>query len=270
MCDRALAGDRLGERNAMPLRECGERRLRARVADAAPGDDERLPRRFQELGGLCNTIVVRPRARDRVDRRLKESGRVVAGDFLHVLRQRDEGRPAFRGVEHDGDRLWQRSNDLLGMGDAIPIAADRLEGVVHREARIAEMLDLLQHRIGAATDERVAGEKQDRQAVGMGDAGRGHHVERAGPDRCRGDHDLPAAPGLGEADCGQRHGLLVLPAPRWQHVLNRLEGLSEAGDVAVAEDREHPWKEPDPLAIDDGELIAQIADHGLGHRAANG
>ena len=35
---------------------------------------------------------------------------------------------------------------------------------------IAEMLDLLQHRVGPAVGEGVAGEDQDRQAVGMGDS----------------------------------------------------------------------------------------------------
>ena len=73
----------------------------------------------------------------------------------------------------------------------------------------------------------------------MRDAGRGDHVGRAGADRGERDHDLPALPRLGEADRGQRHRLLVLAAPGRQLVLDRLQRLAEAGDVAVAEDREH-------------------------------
>ena len=44
---------------------------------------------------------------------------------------------------------------------------------------------------------------------------------------------------LAIGDAGQRHRLLVLAAPGRQVVLDRLERLAEAGDVAVAEDREH-------------------------------
>ena len=54
--------------------------------------------------------------------------------------------------------------------------------------------------------------------------------------------------GLGEADCGERHGLLVLSAPGGKLVLDRLQRLRQAGDVAVAEYGEDARKERHGLA----------------------
>ena len=53
-----------------------------------------------------------------------------------------------------------------GPGDPVPVAHDRPECVVHRGRRVAEVLDLLQHRVGQPALERVAGEQQHRQPVG--------------------------------------------------------------------------------------------------------
>ena len=44
------------------------------------------------------------------------------------------------------------------------------------------MLDLLHDRVRATVDERITGQQQDRQAVGMGNAGGSDHVQRAGTD----------------------------------------------------------------------------------------
>ena len=104
----------------------------------------------------------------------------------------------------------------------------------------------------------------------MGGARRRHHVERAGTDGRCGDHDLATASRLGEADGGQRHGLLVLTAPHGQPVPHRFERLREAGDVAVTEDCERAGEERDPLTVDDCVLAAEVADQGLRHRQAYG
>ena len=76
------------------------------------------------------------------------------------------------------------------------------------------MLDLLEHRVGQSIGEGVAREQQNGQAVGVRHARGGHHIGRARPYGGRCDHDLAAAPRLGEADCRQGHRLFVLPAPR--------------------------------------------------------
>ena len=82
--------------------------------------------------------------------RLEERDRKVEGLGLDVLRQTDERRAAIGRVEHGRQRLRQRLQDLFRSYDAIPVPHDRFERVVHRDARIAEVFDLLQHRVGGA------------------------------------------------------------------------------------------------------------------------
>ena len=52
----------------------------------------------------------------------KKADGIVIGLGLGVLGEADEGRAAGRRVEHGGDRLRQRGDDLLGPGDAVPVA----------------------------------------------------------------------------------------------------------------------------------------------------
>ncbi len=120
------------------------------------------------------------------------------------------------------------------------------------------MLDLLQHGIWQATGERVAGQQQHRQAIGMGDTGSGDHVERAGTDRRGGHHDLSAVGGLGVADSGKCHSLFVLTTPCRQGVAGLLQGQAEAGHVAVPEDGKDPWEQRNLDIVDDRPLCNQV------------
>ena len=104
----------------------------------------------------------------------------------------------------------------------------------------------------------------------MGDACGGHHVQSARADRGGGDHDLAPALRLCEPDRSQCHRLLVLAAPCGKDVLRGLQGLGQAGDVAVTENGEHARKQRNLAAVDDGELIAQIAHKRLRHSQTNG
>ena len=270
VAERPLAGNRLHHRNPARGRKGRHRSLGARVAHPAARDDQRLLRPLQQRRSLGHAVTVRARARDGPDPLLEERLRVVEGHLLRVLGQRKEGRAAVARVEHGGDGLRQRRHQLRRVRDPVPVARDRLEGVVHGHGGVAEVLHLLQHRIGQPVHERVAREDQHRQPVGMGRARSRHHVERARPDRGRRDHDLAPALRLGVAHGRQRHGLLVLPAPGRQPVLDRLQRLRETGHVAVAEDREHTGEERNLLPVDDGVLAAKIADQGLRHRQAYG
>ena len=191
----------------------------------AADEIRRAPRRRVDPGpgGGCSARVG---SKNRV--------RVVVRLGLDVLRQGEERRAAGRRIEHHGQRLRQRADDLGGLGDPVPVAADRLERVGHGDRRVAEVLDLLQDGVDDPVLERVARQEQDRQPVGVGDGGGGHHVRRARPDRRGRDHDPPAAHRLGVGHGGQRHRLLVLAAPRRQPVLDRLERLGR-GDVTL------PW-----------------------------
>ena len=79
----------------------------SRIADAAAGDEQGLARRLQQLRGARDLAFVRPGAADVVDARLEERFRIVEGEFLRVLAEPEEGRPAIGRIEHGGDRLRQ-------------------------------------------------------------------------------------------------------------------------------------------------------------------
>ncbi len=263
---RTAPGNRFDDRQAMRCGKCRQGFFGAGIAHAAAGDDQRLFGGLQQLGCGRQPAGVGPRPRHVMQRRLKERHRIIKGDFLNILTQTDEGRPAIGRVEHDGDGLGQGGDDLFGMGDAVPVARHRLERVVDGGRRIAEMLHLLQHRIGTAIGKNVAGQDEQRQPVGMGDTGGGDHIRRARPDRRCGDHDLTPLFRLGKGDRRQRHRLLVLAAPGRQAVLNRFQRFGQAGHIAMAEYAEHAGEQRHALAVDFGELVAQITHDGLRHR----
>ena len=109
---------RLGERRKLG---CG-----AGIADSPAGDDQRPLRRLQRGDGTLPVGRGRLVARDVMDRRGEELVGEVEGLGLHILREGQHSRAAVGRVEHDGDRVRQRVDDLLGAHDAIPVAADRL------------------------------------------------------------------------------------------------------------------------------------------------
>ena len=130
-----LACDGLDDRDAELLGERRELLLRARVVDAAARDDDRPLRRPDRVGRAHDLSEVRPRPRDLVHLDGEELLGVVVGVGRDVLRQADERRAAVRGVEQRADGLRQRAEDLRGVHDAVPVAHDRAEAVVHRRRR---------------------------------------------------------------------------------------------------------------------------------------
>ena len=100
------------------------------------------------------------RTPDVVDLAVEEPRRVVVGFALDVLWKGQESRSPAGGVQHHRKRLRERLDHLLGPGDAVPVAADRLEGVAYSDRRILEDLDLLEHRVDDAVLEGVAREDQ--------------------------------------------------------------------------------------------------------------
>ena len=152
------------------------------------------------------------------------------------------------------------------MGDPVPVARDRLEGVVQAERGVAEMLQLLEHRVGQARQERVAAEHQHRQAVGMGERRGGQQVRRA-RSRARGaEHETLAQPLFGIGGRGEAHAHLVLAAIERQGVARVVQRLAEAGDVAVAEDAEAAAADAPFLAVDLDVLGGEMADDRLRRR----
>src|SRR5262249_54079331 len=141
---RALAGDRLHNRNSTLDREIRNDISRQRIAHAAAGDEDRLPRGPEQRSCFCELLTVRARTRNGPGSWLEKSLGVVEGYLLGVLWQREKGRAAVGRIEHRGHGLRERRDDLRGMSDPIPVARDRLERVVHSDGRVAKMLDLLE------------------------------------------------------------------------------------------------------------------------------
>jgi hypothetical protein len=215
-----------------------------------------MPR--QQPGGGGHGVTVRTRSRNFPDLRFKKDRRIIESDFLRILRKTDEGRAAIGRIEHGGNRLRQRLQQLFRQHDPVPVTHHGFERIIDGQRRIAEMLDLLKNRVRQAAGKGVAREKQNGQPVGHGDAGGRHHVQRPRANRCRSGHDLPAPFCLGKTDCGERHGLFVLPAPCRQSVLHRFQGFGKACDIAMPEDREDARKQRNALPVDLGKLVAQV------------
>ena len=101
----------------------------------------------------------------------------------------------------------------------------------------------------------------------MGQGGGGDHIGRSRPDG-GGDRHRPAAfVGFGKGNGGMGHGLLIMPAPCRQGVLDAVQRLAQTGHIAVTKDRPDAFDKP--LALF-GHLDGQPFHHGLRGGEFNG
>ena len=247
-------------RNAVPFGKACKRRRGLRKEHAAAGDDHRLL-------APCAAPRPRPRVRARPGatrrgghrRSVEEAFGIVIGLGLHVLAEGQRHRPAFGRIGQHRHGAVERRDQLLGPRDAVEIARHRPEAVIDATRAVAEILDLLQHRIGQAVGEDIAGQQQHRQAVDMGDRRGRHHVGGAGADRGGAGHHAAAAHRLGEGDRRMRHRLLIVGAIGRQFVAHAIERLADARDIAMAEDRPDAGEDRQLLAVDLGHLAGEEA-----------
>ena len=162
----------------------------------------------------------------------------------------------------------QGRHDLLWPLDAVPIARHVTETIIHRHILCLRRLDLLQHRGYIAPGEDVARQEQDRQSVDCCGGRAGDHVGGARPDRSGAGQSTQAVGNLGVAS-GSMHHCLLIAAQEIRKRLVLVQGLAQAGHVAVAEDAEATAEEAMPLAIALHELLLEKLDRGLGHRQAS-
>ena len=259
----AFPGLRFGNGNSRRAHEGIEPGGRPAVVDAATRDHQGRTRGAQDIGGGFEFERVRPLASDAMDMPGEEAIGIVAGLGLNVLTEAESHRPAIHRIEQNSERGRQRRKELLGSRDAIPIARHRAEAIIRGHGRVAEILDLLQDRIGTPIGENVAGQQQHRQAVHMRQRRRGHHVGGARADRRRACHEAAPVRSLREGDRRQRHRLLVMGAMRGQGVARRIERLAEPGHVAVTEDRPHARAERDFVTVDLDELRREPSNQRL-------
>ncbi len=244
---RALAGLGLGDGDARLLGERAQRIGRVGVVDAAAGDDQRRASAADQRERAPERARVGQRPADVPGARLEQLDREVEGLGLHVLRQAQRDRAGLRRVGQHAHRLEQRRPELLGPVDAIPVARDGLEGVVHRHVARPAGLELLQHRVDAPRREDVAGQEQHRQAVDRRERGAGDHVRGAGADRAGARPGGEPAARAGVGDRGVHHRLLVARGHEAHALL--VDRLPDAREVAVAEDAERAREERRLVAV---------------------
>ena len=267
---RALARLRLADRDAGALGEALQRIMRLAVVDAAAGDDQRLLAGADPLGRALDGGRISAVARDLPDALLEQEVGIIVGFGLRVLRQRQRDRARIRRRGQHAHGFRQRGDQLLGAVDAIPIARDRLEAVVDADVLRMLVFQLLQHGRLDALGEDIAGQQQHRDAIDGGDGGAGDHVGGAGPDGRGAGEGGQAVAVLGVGDRRQDLGLLVAALVIAQLGRVLLEGLAEAGDIAVAEDAPGAGEEGVFAAIAGDVLGGQVADEGLRHGEAGG
>ena len=268
---RTLA--RLGFRHgdSVPGGEGLQRVRRSGVQHAAASDDQGPARVPEQAGGAGQVRRVGAGPARAMQPGREERFGIVAGLGLHVLAQAERGRAAIRRVGEDGDRAGQGDQQLLRTGDAVPVARHRLEAVVHAGGGVAGRLKLLQHRVGPAAGEHVAGQEQHRQPVDVGDPRRRQQVHRSRADRGGDGHHLPPVPRLCIGHGGQRHALLVVPAEGGEGAARAMQRFAHAGDIAVAEDSPAAGEQRRlrPV-VQQGALGREVAHDGLRRGEADG
>jgi hypothetical protein len=137
--------------------EFGQRGFGQGILRAAADQDHRFARGLERLDRARQFARIRSRTADRVDTLGEELGRAVEGFGLHVLRQAQHRRAAFGRIEQHAQGGGGGDQNLLGPQDPVPVPRHRPERIVGRDRGIAEILDLLEHRIGAPVGEQIAG-----------------------------------------------------------------------------------------------------------------
>jgi hypothetical protein len=253
---------RLGEDREIPLG--------LRIERAAAADDEgalRLPQQ-RDRGGEFRRI--RARAARRPDVFLEHRDREIVSLGLHILAKPEGDRAALRGIGEHLHGAGEGRDDLLGPRDTVEIPGDRAESIIRADCAVLPILNLLQHRIGAAAGEDIARQQKQRQAIDMGNRGGSDHVQRAGPDGAGAGHDPAAPERLGISSGGMGHGLLIMRAERGQGLPRGIERLPHSCDIAVAEDGPDAAEEGQDLrlplfAFDNGPLGGHGANQSLSH-----
>lgn len=275
VAQRTLAGLGGGDGDPGGGGQCGEGLLGRAVMDPAACDDQRPAggahgpyRPFQFVGVGCGAAYV-------PDALGEELLRPVVRLRLHVLRQRECDGAGLRRVGEGPHGLEGGRNERFGAGDPVEVAGDGAQAVVDGEVARGRDFELLEHGVGGAGREDVAGEEEDGEMVDGGEGGAGDEVGGAGADG-GGDGVRGEAAGLaGVADGGVHHGLLVAAleeghggppggygpgcgGPRLQ------EGLADSGDVAVAEDAPGGADQTLSPAVALGVLAGEEGHQGLG------
>jgi hypothetical protein len=155
---------------------------------------------------------------------------------------------------------------MLRPTDAVEVSADGAETVASAYRTIVEILNLLQHRIGPAVGEDIAGDQQNRQTVDVRERRRRDHVRRARPDRGCDRHRFAALHRLRIGDCRVSHGLFVLAAPGGKPRTDPMQRLADPGHIAMAKNGPDTFDEAIALGR---HLRREPSHHRLGGRQSD-
>src|SRR5258708_404455 len=118
MRQRALAGLRLGDRDAVALGAGRKRSCGVGIVHAAAGDDERLASRSDQACSICQFARIGRRAALAPDALREEALRIREGLGLRILAQCERDRATCGGISEDAHGPRQGREYLLGPGNA--------------------------------------------------------------------------------------------------------------------------------------------------------
>ena len=263
---RSLAGLRLPYRNPGQVDELPQRIGGLRIDHATAGHDHRPIRAADHGRRAIESPGIGLGARHVPGALLEKCIGVVVGFRLDILWERERYGSRLSRVCQDAHRFESRWHHLLGAGDSVPVAGDRLETVVDRGVASPWHLELLQDRVHGSRGEDIARKQQDGQTVDGGQGRTGDHVGSTRSDRAGAGHDAKPVLHSRVADCGVDHGLLVARLVVGQQVRSLVERLADAGHVAMAEDSKAAVHEAMLGAVALDVLCAEKSHQRLRHR----
>ena len=156
--------------------------LGPRINHAAACDNDRMFGRLDRRNRFGQFIGIGLRTPNFPNLGLEERYWIIKGFGLYILTKCQHDRTAIGRIGHHPHGARQGGQQMFRARDAVEIAADRAETIIGRNGAIAERFNLLQHRIGRAVGKHIPRNDQHRQAVGIGQRRRRHHIQRARPD----------------------------------------------------------------------------------------
>ena len=262
----ALAGLGLADGDAGCFDEAAERLRGLGVDDPPAGDDQRPVASANPCGRLAESTVLRYRPRDGPDAPLEELRRTLERFRLDVLRKGQRDGAGLSLVGKHAHRLHRGVDDLLRTGDAVEVARDRPEAVVHGDVALPGHLELLKHWVRPARRENVAGQEQHREPVDSCERRARDHVGGSGPDRGRASERAQAVVHARVARSRMHHRLLVASLVVGEQIRPLEERLADPAHVAMAEDPEAAADEAVLNAVALDVLVGQELDQGLRSR----
>ena len=147
--------------------------------------------------------------------------------------------------------------------------AHALKSICYRAAVVVKKFGLLKHRVRLAAGKGVAGQHQQRNAVGGGAATSGNHIGRARADGGHAGNNGLAIHLLGISHSSQRHILLILALIKFQVMAPLLQRLTHAHHAPVAKNAKDAADELAFYAVTFDILIVQELYQRLGHGQSN-